>query len=74
MLSRRQAVITFGGLAATTALALTGCAPSVGGGTSGGGTKKATQAEIDKEMAEVRDGVAKFRAIPQLTVGVNYRF
>ncbi|MGE5864330.1 MAG: hypothetical protein ACM32J_04465 [Rhizobacter sp.] len=32
------------------------------------------QAEIDKEMAEVRDGVAKFRAIPQLTVGVNYRF
>lgn len=32
------------------------------------------QAEIDKEMAEVRDGVAKFRAIPQLSVGVNYRF
>lgn len=33
-----------------------------------------SQAEVDKEMAEVRDGVAKFKAIPQITVGVNYRF
>lgn len=32
------------------------------------------QSEIDKELAEVRDGVAKFKAIPQISVGVNYRF
>lgn len=48
MLSRRQAVITFGGVAATTALALTGCAPSVGGAT--GGTKPVSKADIDKAM------------------------
>jgi multiple sugar transport system substrate-binding protein len=48
MLSRRQAVLTFGGIAATSALALTGCAPSVGGTT--GSAKPATKAEIDKAL------------------------
>jgi multiple sugar transport system substrate-binding protein len=42
-------VITFGGLAATTALALTGCAPSVGG-SGGGSTKAVSKADIDKAM------------------------
>ena len=43
-------MITFGGLAATTALALTGCAPSVGGSTTGGGAKLVSKADIDKAM------------------------
>lgn len=33
-----------------------------------------TQADIDREMAELRDGVAKITFIPQLSVGLNYRF
>ena len=49
MLSRRQAVLTFGGVAATAALALTGCSPSVPG-SGGGAAKPATQAEIDKAL------------------------
>jgi hypothetical protein len=32
------------------------------------------QADIDKEMAEVRDNVGKVKVIPQLSIGVNYRF
>lgn len=32
------------------------------------------QADIDAEMAEVRDEVGKVKVIPQLSVGVNYRF
>ena len=33
-----------------------------------------TQADIDREMAEFREGVGKIRFIPQLSVGLNYRF
>jgi hypothetical protein len=33
-----------------------------------------TQADIDRELEEVRDGVGKIRAVPQLSLGVNYRF
>jgi hypothetical protein len=32
------------------------------------------QSDIDAEMAEVRDEVGKVKVIPQLSVGVNYRF
>lgn len=32
------------------------------------------QANIDKELAELRDGVGKIRAIPQLSVSVGYSF
>ena len=42
-------MITFGGIAATTALALTGCAPSSGGGTTAS-QKPASQADIDKAL------------------------
>jgi hypothetical protein len=31
-------------------------------------------ANVDKETQELRDGVGKVRAIPQLSLGVNYRF
>lgn len=33
-----------------------------------------TQADLDRELEELRDSVGKVRAIPQLSVGVNYRF
>lgn len=32
------------------------------------------QANIDKELAELRDGVGKVRAIPQLSIGFGYSF
>ena len=33
-----------------------------------------SQEDIDKEMAEVRDSVGKLKVIPQVSIGVNYRF
>jgi hypothetical protein len=33
-----------------------------------------SQASIDQEMAQLREGVGKVRYIPQLSFGVNYRF
>ncbi|MDP2004832.1 MAG: hypothetical protein Q8K45_04085 [Rubrivivax sp.] len=32
------------------------------------------QANIDKELVEVRDGVGKVRAVPQLSIGLGYSF
>lgn len=32
------------------------------------------QSEIDAELAELRDGVGKVRAIPMIAIGFNYRF
>ena len=38
-------------------------------------TDRATlNANVDKETQELRDGVGKIRAIPQLSLGANYRF
>lgn len=34
----------------------------------------AAQADIDREMAELRDGVGKVRFVPQLSVGMSVRF
>ena len=31
-------------------------------------------AAVDRELAELRDGVGKVRAIPQFTLGIGYRF
>ena len=33
-----------------------------------------SQADIDRELVELRDGAAKVRYIPQISVGFNYRF
>jgi hypothetical protein len=33
-----------------------------------------SQADIDRETQELRDGVGKVRALPQLSVGVSYQF
>ncbi len=43
-------------------------------GTNLGNTSIVTQAQIDAEMAELRDGVAKIKYIPQVSLGFNYRF
>ncbi|KPF48132.1 hypothetical protein D621_16600 [beta proteobacterium AAP51] len=32
------------------------------------------QSNLDKELAELRDGVGKVRALPQLTIGIGYSF
>lgn len=32
------------------------------------------QADIDAELAELRDGVGKLKAIPLISLGINYRF
>lgn len=37
-------------------------------------TAVVTQADIDAELAELRDGVAKVKYIPQISLGFNYRF
>lgn len=39
-----------------------------------GNTAVVTQADIDAELAELRDGVAKVKYIPQVSLGFNYRF
>jgi len=44
------------------------------GGLVNGGTYGVTQADMDKEMADIRDGVSKLKAWPQVTMGVSYRF
>ena len=41
---------------------------------SGPLAQQATQADIDAELAELRDGVGKIRAVPQLTIGLGYSF
>lgn len=33
-----------------------------------------TQADVDQETEEIRDGVGKVRFIPQVSIGVSYRF
>jgi len=44
------------------------------GELANGGALGVTQANADAEIAEVRDSVAKFKFLPQATVGVSYRF
>ena len=34
----------------------------------------AAQADIDRELAELRDGVGKIRALPQISVSIGYSF
>lgn len=41
---------------------------------SGPNLGSASQADIDKELAELRDGVGKVKVLPQLSIGLNYRF
>lgn len=41
---------------------------------SGPWTSRVTQADIDAELSELRDGVGKVRLLPQLTLGLGYSF
>ncbi len=41
---------------------------------SGPAAQQVSQADIDAELAELRDGVGKIRAVPQLTLGLGYSF
>ncbi len=41
---------------------------------SGALASQVSQADVDAETAQIRDGVGKIRAVPQLSVGVSYRF
>lgn len=41
---------------------------------SGPNLSQVSQADIDAETAELRDGVARLRALPQISFGVAYRF
>lgn len=41
---------------------------------SGTNFSQANQADIDAELAELRDGVGKVKAIPMIAIGFNYRF
>ncbi len=39
-----------------------------------GGKLGVTQADVDKEMTEIRDNLGKINFLPQVTAGVSYRF
>lgn len=41
---------------------------------SGPWASQVSQQDIDAELAELRDGVGKVRAIPQVTLGIGYSF
>lgn len=41
---------------------------------SGNNLGNASQADIDAELAELREGVGKVKAIPLIAIGFNYRF
>lgn len=48
--------------------------PTITSQVSGPAASVVTQADIDQETAELRDGVGKVRAIPQLSIGIGYSF
>jgi hypothetical protein len=48
--------------------------PSVTGQVTGPLAGNVPQSDIDRELQDVRGNVDKFKGIPQLTVGVTYRF
>ncbi len=41
---------------------------------SGNNFSQVSQSDIDAELAELRDGVGKVKAIPLIAIGFNYRF
>jgi hypothetical protein len=41
---------------------------------SGPWTSRVSQADIDAELSELRDGVGKIKFVPQLTLGLGYSF
>lgn len=47
---------------------------TVSGKVSGPAAAYVTQADIDKELQELRDGAAKMKAIPQISIAIGYSF
>ena len=47
---------------------------TVSGKVSGPAAAYVTQADIDKELAEIREGAGKVKAIPQVTFAIGYSF
>jgi hypothetical protein len=47
---------------------------TVSGRVSGPAAAYVTQADIDKELQELRDGAAKVKAIPQISFAIGYSF
>ena len=43
-------------------------------GTNLGNSSFVSQADIDAETAQLREGIAKIKYIPQPSLGLNYRF
>jgi hypothetical protein len=41
---------------------------------SGPNLGNVARSDIDRELAELRDGVGKIRILPQVSIGLNYRF
>jgi hypothetical protein len=41
---------------------------------SGNNFSQVSQSDIDAELAEIRDGAGKIKAIPMIAIGFNYRF
>ena len=48
--------------------------PTVSATVSGPWAQRVSQADIDAELAELRSGMAKVRAVPQLSLGLGYSF
>lgn len=42
--------------------------------TQGPNLSQVSQSDIDRELAELREGVGKAKVIPQISFGINYRF
>ena len=48
--------------------------PTVSATVSGPWAQRVSQADIDAELTELRSGMAKVRAVPQLSLGLGYSF
>ena len=44
------------------------------GALANGGALGVTQSDMDKELADIRDGVSQLKVLPQFTIGASYRF
>lgn len=48
--------------------------PKVTATTQGPSLGQVSQADLDRELQELRDGVANIKVLPQVSLGVSYRF
>jgi hypothetical protein len=48
--------------------------PKVSATTQGPSLSQVSQADLDRELQELRDGVGSIKVLPQVSLGVSYRF